>query len=757
MPESNRRESDAAASVAMVVAAAMIANQVAGKATRDALFLSNFEVTALPFMLIGASFFSIAMVLAISRPMFRLSPQVLVPWAFAASGMLLFIEWWLASIRPAVAAVAVYLHSAAIGAVLISGFWSIVNEHFDPRTAKKRISRIAAFGTMGGLAGGLLAERVGAVLTVSAMLPLLGLMHLFCAWMLRRLQSVQQVGATVERSPSGSDSATHQYGGGLRVLATEPYLASLASLVFMGTVAATLVDYVFKVYATDTFAGGENLMRFFAIFYTGIGLVTFALQTALSRISLEKLGLAKTVATLPSALAVGSMAALVFPGLSTAGLARAAESIFRSSLFRTSYELFYTPVSATQKRTAKPLIDVGVERLGDAVGGGTVRLFLLLGTQTAHSAMLATAALLAGLGLLVARNLHQGYIQKLEESLLNRALELDLSQVEDKTTRNTVMQTMAALDLGELAAARGETVSPTALPSSGQPRQQSDKVLTSRQDPVVEQITILRSGEPTSIPALLAESKQLEPVAAAHVIALMAWDEVCSEAIHALRRVAQPITGQLVDALLDPKQEFAIRRRIPRVLVAIPSLRAVEGLFQGLEDRRFEVRFQCGRALAHIRRRNPPLSTEPERVFSAVSREVTVDRRVWESHRLLDKLEDSSEGSLLVDEFLRKRANRSLEHVFTILSLALPEEPLRVAFRGLHTDDKTLRGTALEYLESILPKPIRQSLWPFLEDDRAKEGTAKSREKILADLMRSNQSIELNLQELREKYGWPPG
>ena len=75
--------------------------------------------------------------------------------------------------------------------------------------------------------------------------------------------------------------------------------------------------------------------------------------------------------------------------------------------------------------------------------------------------------------------------------------------------------------------------------------------------------------------------------------------------------------------------------------------------------------------------------------------------------------------------FLRKRANRSLEHVFTILSLALPEEPLRVAFRGLHTDDKTLRGTALEYLESILPKPIRQSLWPFLEDDRAKEGTAR--------------------------------
>ena len=35
-----------------------------------------------------------------------------------------------------------------------------------------------------------------------------------------------------------------------------------------------------------------------------------------------------------------------------------------------------------------------------------------------------------------------------------------------------------------------------------------------------------------------------------------------------------------------------------------------------------------------------------------------------------------------------------------MLSLVLPTEALKVAYRGLHTDDQTLRGTALEYLES---------------------------------------------------------
>jgi len=50
------------------------------------------------------------------------------------------------------------------------------------------------------------------------------------------------------------------------------------------------------------------------------------------------------------------------------------------------------------------------------------------------------------------------------------------------------------------------------------------------------------------------------------------------------------------------------------------------------------------------------------------------------------------------------------------LSLALPREPLHIAFRSLHSEDKYLRGTSLEYLEGVLPPSIRQGLWPFLAE-----------------------------------------
>jgi ATP:ADP antiporter, AAA family len=138
-----------------------------------------------------------------------------------------------------------------------------------------------------------------------------------------------------------------------------------------------------------------------------------------------------------------------------------------------------------------------------------------------------------------------------------------------------------------------------------------------------------------------------------------------------------------------------------------------------------------------------------------VLREVAVGRTVWESHRLLDRLEAPG-GRSFVDEFVKDRTNQGLAHVFTLLSLVLPSEPLLIAYRGLHTDDPHLKGTALEYLEGVVPPKIRERLWPFLEDGRPPSRVARPREEILEDLLRSHPSIELNLQELKRRASGEP-
>ena len=135
---------------AMFCAAAVTAQFVAGKATRDALFLTSHDVTTLPTMLIVSAIASLAIVALHARGGRRFGPAVWTPISFAISGALFALEWALRSTAPSAVAVTVYLHVAVAGPLLTSSFWLIASESFNPRTAKKVFGKIAAAGTIGG-------------------------------------------------------------------------------------------------------------------------------------------------------------------------------------------------------------------------------------------------------------------------------------------------------------------------------------------------------------------------------------------------------------------------------------------------------------------------------------------------------------------------------------------------------------------------------------------------------------------------------
>jgi ATP:ADP antiporter, AAA family len=239
---------DTAIWAAMLCAAVVSGQFIAGKAARDALFLARFNVTALPLMVVVGSVFSIVLVVITSRPMVRFSPAVFLPSLFATSAALLAVEWGVLSFAPRVGAVLFYLQMLALAPLLLSGFWSVVTERFDPRTARQRVSRIAAAGTLGGIVASVVAERLGTWVSVSAILPVLAAANIWCAWAVRRLA----LRAGLDGRPHGSFQSTA--GGddtrsGLRVLRQTPYLRTLAQLVLVSTLGAALLDYVFKAQA----------------------------------------------------------------------------------------------------------------------------------------------------------------------------------------------------------------------------------------------------------------------------------------------------------------------------------------------------------------------------------------------------------------------------------------------------------------------------------------------------------------------------
>jgi len=708
---------------AMVCGAAVMAQFISGKATRDALFLTSLDYRTLPAMLVATSVCSLVLVALNTRVARRIAPATLVPALFIVSGLLFVVEWLLRSSAPRLAAVLVYLHVSGAGPLLASGFWLISSERFDPRTAKKRFGQIAGAGTLGGLLGALVAERMAAYFGAPAMLLLLAVINVASAWLVRRLAA----SSPASNLATPADEELHGPArSGLRVIAGAPYLWNLAALVLFGTTSAALVDYLFKAQAVETFGRGDHLLRFFAIYYAATSFLTFVLQTSTSRAVLERFGLAATTSAPSGVLFLGSLASLLAPGFGSLVVARGGESVFRSSLFRAGYELFYTPIPAAEKRAAKSLIDVGADRLGDAVGGGLVRLAVLAVPAAQAPAILVFSLVFSAGAIFVASRLNRGYIGTLENSLINRAGEMEPAD-DDRSTR-MLLQSLRALQ------AAGPHNEPIAT-------RNASALLN---DPDLRDIVSLRSRDRQRIIDVLSRDEDLAPALVPHAIRLLAWEAVADHAMFALQKVAEERVGQLVDALMDPNQDFAVRRRLARVFSVCVSQRAADGVMPGLDDPRFDVRSQSARSLASILDKNPQIRVSSEHVFAIVMREVAVGRPVWESRRLLDAVGDESP----LDAFVRSRAGASLAHVFTLLSLVLPKEPLQIALRSLQSDDEQLQGTALEYLESVLPAPIRLKLWPFLERKPVADST-RPRSEIIAELLRSHVSIRLNLDELR--------
>ena len=723
---------DAATASAMGGAAVIGAQYIGGKAARDALFLGYFEPTALPLMIIGTSLFAIALVVISSKTLGRVAPGVYVPAAFGASAALLLAIWGLTDSVPQVAAPLLYLLVSGVGPMLGSGFWLMASERFDPRTAKKRFGLIGAAGTAGGLLGGLIAARLSTVAGVDALLPLLAVLNAVCAWQTRSWARVPGQTRRLPAKPTASPTRS-----GLRILADTHYLRNLAFLVLLGTIAAAFVDYVFKVQVKASFGPGPGLGSFFSLYYAAVSLFSFALQAFGSRIVLEKLGLSAAMGAPSLTFVAGGTAALLSPGLPAIVATRGAEAVFRGSLLRSGYEVFYTPVPPDDKRAVKAVVDVGVDRSGDIVGAGIIQILLWAAVEGQLGVLLGLAVGCSVAAVVLANRLSRGYVSALEHSLVNRAVEIDLEDVEDRLTRTVLLKTLHQSRMTPSASSGTSTVQ--GVPSATTERE-------------MQEIRTLLSRDADAVRRVFRRDGALPPSLVPHAIRLLEWDPVADDAVRALRGVAEERVGELIDTLVDPNQPFAVRRRLARVFSVCTSQRAVDGLLLGLEDLRFEVRFQCGRSLAAVTGSNPRVRIDPARVSALVQREVAVSHRVWESRKLID--DANAEDRSPLEDLVGDRASRALAHVFTLLGLILPAEPLRIAYRGLHTTDKSLRGTALEYLESVLPKDIRVRLWPFLEGDGTPAAaTTRGRDDILQDLLRSNESILLNLEQLQRKPG----
>jgi hypothetical protein len=76
------------------------------------------------------------------------------------------------------------------------------------------------------------------------------------------------------------------------------------------------------------------------------------------------------------------------------------------------------------------------------------------------------------------------------------------------------------------------------------------------------------------------------------------------------------------------------------------------------------------------------------------------------------------------------------EHVLRLLGLVFDREAFRLARAALGNDDPKLRGTALEYLDNVLPTPVKTSLFSVLPPEPPHR-TARVEKELIDELRRT--------------------
>lgn len=364
---------------AAVRAALMLLLMMAGhtvlETARDSLFLARVPVAQLPF-----TYLSIALAaLAASELHGRLQARADVRQVLAltlligALGALGF--WHVFAAHASWAPHALYVWIAVTATLAVAQFWLLLSEWFTVTDAKRLYPLISAGGLAGAMLGGAIARAVSARYGDVALLGVGAGLFLLAAGAVRAgvcpRRSHEPMAAT-NLAPSDAASPASR-----RDLRTQRYLRRLLALTLLSSIAATLLDYLFKAEVARSVPDIE-LGRFFGSLNMWLNAAALLIQFVLAPRLLGGLGVGRALQTLPAVLLLVLLGASWLPGLLFVLALRGTDGTLRYSLHRNTLELLYLPLSTGARARWKTLVDALGQRGGQALGSLVILACLAL-------------------------------------------------------------------------------------------------------------------------------------------------------------------------------------------------------------------------------------------------------------------------------------------------------------------------------------------------------------------------------------------
>ena len=341
-------------------------------------FISSLGADNLPYAQFTMGLLIGVIMQVYTRGMRVVPRRWIIPVTQAGMAGLLVLFWFLfTTIGQDWVAVAFYLLALILGILLTSQFWTLANDVYDPRQAKRIFGFIGAGSSLGGATGAALTawlvESVGAknMLLISA--SIMGGCLAIVVFILSREKSA----GTSDAAATGEEKGVNS-GEAFQLLRSSRHLQVITLVIAFAAIGAAIIEQQLNMAAAEA-KGATNsdaIAAFLAQVSVYLSLIGFVIQITLTSRIHRVLGIGFALMILPVSL--GTTAALILfnRALWAPGLARVLDTSLRYTVDKTSREVLFLPLPTELKYRAKPFIDVTMDRL--AKGMGALMILVLI-------------------------------------------------------------------------------------------------------------------------------------------------------------------------------------------------------------------------------------------------------------------------------------------------------------------------------------------------------------------------------------------
>src|ERR1700722_1738823 len=299
---------------------------------------------------------------------FKLSRLLPAVFAFLVVDIVAFYFWFQATPDSRWLAAAFYWWFSVVNLFMVSVFWSLMVDLFTPNQASRLLPAIAGGGSLGAIAGPLVAALFVKGLGVSGVLLLaaagLVLVIVLVRSVIREKRRLQD--ANEETQASSMDRKLHgSFLDGFRVLLTSSYQINQALFILLMTWISTIGYFLQTDLIAKAFADVASRTQALADIDLAVNICSAIVSIfGLSRL-ITRFGVTGSLILNPILMAISFVLMVFSPTLLMLQAMQALRRVTQYAIARPSREICFTVVDQETRYKTKNIIDVVVYRLGD--------------------------------------------------------------------------------------------------------------------------------------------------------------------------------------------------------------------------------------------------------------------------------------------------------------------------------------------------------------------------------------------------------